>query len=824
MKVAELYFKEVVRLHGLPNSIVSDRDTKFMSFFWKSLWKLVGTKLLFSTSYHPQTDGQTEVTNRTLGVLLRGLVSNTQKDWDIKLAHAEHAKWVEFLQSFNFATKYKQGKANIVADALSRRHTLLGIMEAKKKKKKRHDSDSDASSSDVDTHNLNKIDDKGIKLDDFTGLGSPEDFLEWARQLEKISDYKGFDDSQRFKIAYIRLTKNAGIWFDNLKARRARAGKEKIKTWTVLKRKMRSKYLPHDFEQILYVKLTMLTQDTKSVNEYIAEFDKLTSLCDLDEKEPLRIARFLKGLNRTISRKIELSTYESFNDVCKLALKIESHWLEDKKSTSTKSFGTKFSQGTETSKAFKPFKPSSYESKGESSTSGEKKFVKISKEEFEARIRCFKCQGKGHRSDQCPSKKTLTIRQYEQQVEEEKHIVFECDDEESETKATGSEEENEEIDPEDDEKVLVVRKILHAEANPNKSQRENLFHTRCKVGDISCKVIIDSGSCTNVASTEMVSKLNLPTRVHENPYKLSWLDDSKGLHVKKQALVSFSIGRPWQFDRQVTHDGEANTYSVKVGNKRFKLNPLPPNASYGHNKDKEKQVPNFFLNAKELESEVEKGATVFALVIKEAKSTSSSTNVHLEELLDEFKDVFPEALPKGLPPLRGIEHAIDLIPGAPLPNKPAYRCDPTASQELQRQIEELIERGYVRESMSPCAVPALLVPKKDGTWRMCIDSRAVNNITIKYRFPMPRLEDMLDELHGSTIFSKIDLRSGYHQMRIREGDEWKTAFKTKQGLYEWMVMPFGLCNAPSSFMRLMNESIVEIMLNTLIILEDYLKH
>ena len=145
-----------------------------------------------------------------------------------------------------------------------------------------------------------------------------------------------------------------------------------------------------------------------------------------------------------------------------------------------------------------------------------------------------------------------------------------------------------------------------------------------------------------------------------------------------------------------------------------------------------------------------------------------------QPLIHEFKHVFPADLPSKLPPVRGIEHQINLLPTASIPNKPAYRCNSTKTKELQKQVQELIDQCYIRESMSPCSVLALLVLKKDDTIGMRVDNRAINNTTIKYRYPIPRLDDMLDELHGANVFSRIDLRSDYHQIQMREGDEWNS--------------------------------------------------
>ncbi|GJX93443.1 putative nucleotidyltransferase, ribonuclease H [Tanacetum coccineum] len=169
----------------------------------------------------------------------------------------------------------------------------------------------------------------------------------------------------------------------------------------------------------------------------------------------------------------------------------------------------------------------------------------------------------------------------------------------------------------------------------------------------------------------------------------------------------------------------------------------------------------------------------------------------------EFEDVFPEDL-SGLPPQRQVEFRIDLVPGATPIAKSPYRLAPSEMQELSGQLQELQDKGFIRPSHSPWGAPVLFVKKKDGSLRMCIDYRELNKLTVKNRYPLPRIDDLFDQLQGSRFFSKIDLRSGYHQLRVHEDDIPKTAFRTRYGHFEFTVMPFGLTNAPAVFMDLMN--------------------
>jgi hypothetical protein len=691
-----------------------------------------------------------------------------------------------------------------------------------------------------------------MKIPSFQGRTDPEVYLEWEKKIDLVFDCHNYSEEKKVKLAVIEFTDYAIIWWDQLVTNRRRNNERPVETWGELKAIMRRRFVPSHFYRDLYQKLQNLTQGSRSVEDYHKEMEVAMIRANVEEDREATMARFLSGLNRDIANIIELQHYVEVEDMVHMAMKVERQ-LKRKgtaryTSVSNTTWKSKWDKN-DPAEAKRKTEPPMGKDEGTSNK------PKVESQPSRNRdIKCFKCLGSGHIASQCPNRRVMIMR-------DNGEVMTESEDD--------SDGMPELVDASDDDEVvypvtgesLVARRALntHIKVDDAEQQRENIFHTRCHVNNKVCSMIIDGGSCTNVASTILVEKLNLPTLKHSRPYNLQWLNNCGEIKVNKQVLISFSIGkykdevlcdvvpmhaghillgRPWQFDRKVTHDGFKNRYSFVKDSRTVTLVPLTPRQVYEDQvklkrenelkkncetesskkedekeserkkesekkkervtnmSEKQKKQVSFYAKASDVKSAFYANQPIFVLLYKEACFNTNKLDESLlsvvVSLLQEYEDVFPNDVPSGLPPIRGIEHQIDFVPGATIPNRPAYRSNPEETKELQRQVEELLAKGHVRESMSPCAVSVLLVPKKDGTWRMCVDCRAINNITVKYRHPIPRLDDMLDELHGSSIFTKIDL---------------KTACKTKYGLYEWLVMPFGLTNAPSTFMRLMNHAL-----------------
>jgi hypothetical protein len=200
---------------------------------------------------------------------------------------------------------------------------------------------------------------------------------------------------------------------------------------------------------------------------------------------------------------------------------------------------------------------------------------------------------------------------------------------------------------------------------------------------------------------------------------------------------------------------------------------------------------------------------------------NSLKEAKLEDIpvVNEFMDVFPQELP-GMPPDREIEFTIDLKPGtAPISQAP-YKMGPKELKELKEQLDELESKGFIQESISPWGSPVIFVDKRDGGRRMCGDFRNLNNVTIKNKYPLLRIQDLFDQVHGAGVFYKIDLRSGYHQIKIKPEDVPKTAFVSRYGHHEYLVVLFGLTNAPAIFMNLMNKIFMPFLDNFVIVFID----
>ena len=210
---------------------------------------------------------------------------------------------------------------------------------------------------------------------------------------------------------------------------------------------------------------------------------------------------------------------------------------------------------------------------------------------------------------------------------------------------------------------------------------------------------------------------------------------------------------------------------------------------------------SMLVSTKQLNEFMKDEALVFLLMA--TLSVESQAVIANFPVVCDFPEVFPDEIPSA-PPEREVEFSVDLVPGTRPISMAPYRMSASELAELKSQLEDLLEKKFVRPSVSPWGAPVLLVKKKDGSMRLCIDYRQLNKVTIKNRYPLPRIDDLMDRLVGARMFSKIDLRSGYHQIRVKEEDVQKTAFRTRYGHYEYLVMPFGVTNAPGVFMEYMN--------------------
>lgn len=372
--------------------------------------------------------------------------------------------------------------------------------------------------------------DNDIKVDipDFEGKLHPDEFVDWLQTVERVFEYKEILEEKKVKIIAVKLKKHASIWWENLKTKRAREGKSKIKTWEKMRRELSKKFLPSHYYQDSFIQLQNLRQKNLSVEEYTREFEKLMMKCDIHEREEQTIARYLGGLNTDVAHPVQLQQYWSLDDVVRLAMRVEKH-LPKKHSY----------------RNFSSTENSSYPRKTDNDqpSTSTKPSPKPTTENKPKATKCFKCQGFGHIASNCPTRRTITIIKGE---------AYEDVDEETNRDEPEKEEVlepiyDEELIVADHGESLVIRRSLHAmSAQEEHWLRKNIFHTRCTTAGKVCDVIIDSGSCENVVSNYMVEKLEMPTQSHPHPYKLQWLNKGSEVKVTKRCLVSFSIGQKYQ--------------------------------------------------------------------------------------------------------------------------------------------------------------------------------------------------------------------------------------------------------------------------------------
>lgn len=642
----------------------------------------------------------------------------------------------------------------------------------------------------------------------------------WKDRCDLYFEVYNVSEALKPRFAALSLKGAAATWLQTVELR------GRFPTWEAFHTAVCDRF-DRDQYQIHMKQLDNLRQ-TGSVAEYQTQFESLAHsilLYNPAYDDVYFVTRFLGGLKEEIRAPIALHRPPNLDTASALALLQEEELEACRRKQVFRGENRDF--GKSGSRAFTtPDKAKGLSKKEEvkkaDSTQSQEKWAAL-KAFRKANNLCFICGEKWTgRNHKCPDQ--VPIHMFQELME-----LFQLDD--------CSDDEGNSV--QDTDEVIMAVKGDSSERVTNKKRKTIRFQGF--IGKQQLTILLDSGSVGTFVSESLVSSLGLQCQPCQ-PLKFTTADGSPMVSDKMIPHMQWFIqGHTFSHDPRIL---PLQCFDMILGadwleehsptwiHWRKKIMRFPHLGRRIQLKGiREDKVPASPISQRKLKGLFRRKAVSDCVIIQPELASDSVHHDHVfsiaekeeipqvvQQLISKYDSLFQE--PTQLPPERSCDHSIPLLPGAQPVNVRPYRYSPQQKTEIEQQIATMLKTGIITPSRSSFASPVLLVKKKDGTWRFCVDYRHLNALTVKNKHPLPIVDELLDELSGASWFTKLDFRSGYHQIRVAKGEEFKTAFKTHSGLYEFRVMPFGLTNAPATFQSIMNTIFAPILRKHVLVFMD----